>query len=418
MISLYVHIPFCNQKCKYCSFSVIPTDWIAEIDSIIEKYVDILCQEIVFWWKKSQEEVRTLYFGGWTPSRIGLQNLEKIIDCICDNFDVENFEELSLEMNPYPEENVYNIVSSIQKKYNNFPRIRRSFGIQTFDNVVLQESGREYSFPATTEFLRNLKKYKQWNTVYNFDFIAFGKFNLTNKWNQVLRDGKKQDFFENFVKSHFADSFSVYTLELFPGSERFHNLIKNPENKNKIWWKLPFYGNEDDVYEEFSYLKDLVMNYGYRRYEISNFALPWKNSLHNKVYREMWNYLGFGTSASSYLGPEHPLSKFVSKEKNQYGIRFTNTVMLADYLKWNYLDETKTEILSLETSLLDRFFLALRRWEGIEDLTVFVSILEKDWENKILNFEKQGFLKFDWKILKLTDLGMDIFNEIITELIR
>ena len=94
--------------------------------------------------------------------------------------------------------------------------IRRfSIGIQSFDNEVLEESGRQYNFQACVDFLRKLTKVRMDHNIFNFDFIAFGKFNTTRKGDIQLRDPAKLDFFQNFVESGFADSFSLYTLELF-----------------------------------------------------------------------------------------------------------------------------------------------------------------------------------------------------------
>lgn len=99
-------------------------------------------------------ELKTIYFGGGTPLQIGADNLCRIIDTVQEVFDTENLGELGIECNPYPQDQVYDTIRIIQKKYKKFPRIRRSIGIQTFDTQILKESDRLYSFPAITEFLR------------------------------------------------------------------------------------------------------------------------------------------------------------------------------------------------------------------------------------------------------------------------
>lgn len=135
------------------------------------------------------------------------------------------------------------------------------------------------------DFLRGLQVLKTDTTVFNFDFIAFGKRNQSKKGNRYLRNQLALDFFENFVHSGFADSFSLYTLELF------ENQMRKRKNADKLI-SGEYFGTDDDIYEEFTLLKSILLSAGYARYELSNFAHAGKSSIHNRVYREMENYLG------------------------------------------------------------------------------------------------------------------------------
>ncbi len=108
---------------------------------------------------------------------------------------------MSIELNPYPEEEVLNFVQDLNKKYNKISRLRYSFGIQSFDDEVLKITGRAYNFSSIVEFLRALSKYKQENNVFNFDFIAFGKFQVSKNGFKQLRHEFKRDFFQNFLAS-------------------------------------------------------------------------------------------------------------------------------------------------------------------------------------------------------------------------
>jgi oxygen-independent coproporphyrinogen-3 oxidase len=162
MLSLYIHIPFCEKKCGYCSFHVLANDTEGKVSKLIDGYVDAVCEEIRIRGERvmladpngKKGELKTIYFGGGTPLQIGVDNLCRIIDTIQEVFDTENLGELSIECNPYPQDIVYETITTIQKQYKKFPRIRRSFGIQTFDTEVLKESDRMYSFPAIRDFLR------------------------------------------------------------------------------------------------------------------------------------------------------------------------------------------------------------------------------------------------------------------------
>jgi coproporphyrinogen III oxidase-like Fe-S oxidoreductase len=86
---------------------------------------------------------------------------------------MKDFEEFSIECNPYPQDEIYDMIKTLNKRYKNFPRIRFSFGIQSFDNKVLLSTGRESSFPGLVEFIRGLRPLKLDNNIFNLDFIAF-----------------------------------------------------------------------------------------------------------------------------------------------------------------------------------------------------------------------------------------------------
>jgi len=169
-------------------------------------------------------------------------------------FNLEFLEEFSIELNPYPEAEVLDLVKTLSNKLKDFPRVRFSFGIQSFDDKVLAESGRPYSFLQIMEFLRQLREIKQEHNVFNFDFIAFGRFNTTRSGNRQLRDQGKLDFFTSFVNSGFADSFSLYILELFEGSKRYYS----KENLSSKVQGLS--SSDDDIYEEFATLKDILLD--------------------------------------------------------------------------------------------------------------------------------------------------------------
>lgn len=149
----------------------------------------------------------------------------KIIDHIAEVYDLEYLEELSIEINPEPVDEMLDMISTISKRYKNFLRVRFSIGIQSFDNEVLEQSGRKYNFQSCVDFLRKLVPLKMDHNVFNFDFIAFGKFNQTRKGELQLRNPSALEFFQNFAESDFADSFSLYTLELFEGSDRYNQQI-------------------------------------------------------------------------------------------------------------------------------------------------------------------------------------------------
>ncbi len=428
MLSFYIHIPFCKTKCPYCSFQVCPMDQMkAELFDIeIQKYVDSVVSEIKNYSNiLTDKEIKSIYFGWWTPQLIWLENLEKIIDTIIQNFDTENIGELSIEMNSYPKDEVLKIVSAINQKYKSFSRVRFSFGIQSFDNKVLSMSSRDITFPGLVDLFRELQPIKRSNNIFNLDFIAFWKFNESKKGNLQLRNTNVLEFYQNLANTKFVDSYSIYTLELFPGSLRYY---KNNWKLKIDSWKLNQIVNyqssiinstDDDIYEEFSMLKDIILDAWYKRYELSNFSLLWKSSIHNRVYREMWDYIWIWTSAASFVqNPNSDLKKYLWISKDSIALRWTNTVKLAEYDKWNFVDIESIQNLTQKDLLIEEFFLWLRTDSWINDLSKYSTVLVKNIDTKIDSYIKQWFIQQKEKWIQLTDSGMDIYNDIVTELLE
>lgn len=438
MLSLYIHIPFCQTKCKYCSFQVCPADQMKTglFDIEIKKYIDSVISEIQTYSQLLKDkELKSIYFGWGTPQLIWLENLEKIIDAIIQNFDTENLWEFSMEMNPYPKDETIAIVQSLSSKYRMFSRVRFSFGIQSFDNKVLSMSWRDITYPGLVDFFRDLQPIKRSNNIFNLDFIAFGQFNESRKWNFQLWNPNTLDFYERLAESKFVDSYSLYTLELFPGSLWYYQKdiapIKkggkyglgsqehNPIIKDDNDLSGTAYWDDDDIYEEFSILKDILLDRGYRRYEISNFSLLWKSSIHNRAYRDMSDYIGIWTSAASFFqNPNPELMKYLDLPEDTKAVRWTNTVKLADYNNEKYLDWESIQKLTDKDLLIEQFFLWLRTDIWINDLAKYFPVLVKDIEQRIESYTKQWFIEYKENGIRLTDSGMDIYNDIVTELLE
>lgn len=384
-------------------------------DQVLD-YLNHLDAEMAFYaLKLTDKTIKTLYIGGGTPNLIGADNLIKIIEQAESYFDMENLAELSFEFNPYPQEEIYEIITKIQSRFGKkYPRIRFSFGIQSFDNEVLTLSGRKTLFLGLVDFLRGLQPLKTDSTVFNFDFIAFGKRNTTKKGNRQLRNQNSLAFFQDFVNSHFADSFSLYTLELF------ENQLWKKKNEKLISGE--YFGSDEDIYEEFSLLKDIIQDAWYGRYELSNFALASKSSIHNRVYREMEDYLGLWLNSASFLtkkslNPE-VLSAFWISDFDAKALRFKNTISFEQYAQGQYLDPKSFEPVSEQDYLIESFFLGLRTDRWVSNIADFASILVPNYLDKITIYEQQGFILFDEETgkLRLTDAGMDVFNAIITDI--
>jgi coproporphyrinogen III oxidase-like Fe-S oxidoreductase len=151
-------------------------------------------------------------------------------------------------------------------------------------------SKRAYTFKQLKEFFQQLSLQKSPSVRYNLDLIAFGKLLDGIPWGQ-----EQVERFESLLEQKLFDSISLYTLELFPGSDWYHQSHHTSKAVQKV------YGNDDMIFDEFLWLRNCIYTYGYTRQELSNFALPHQGSLHNDVYWSMHSYLGLGINASSYL---------------------------------------------------------------------------------------------------------------------
>lgn len=223
MLSLYLHIPFCKHKCKYCSFFVMPTNELAK-EKLQEQQSNYLAhmQAQITAWKEllPNEQLRTLYIGGGTPLQLGKERLKALIDHTLVTRGSEVLEELTIEWNPDPAQEVITAIKELGEAYPQLYRLRHSIGIQSFDDEVLKASKRNYTFAQVQEFLRSLKDIKQPHRCYNLDFIAFGMEQSAKQgeW----RDDDKRAFFQRIAKSGVFDSFSVYSLEHSQGSDWYH----------------------------------------------------------------------------------------------------------------------------------------------------------------------------------------------------
>ncbi len=420
MLSLYIHIPFCVKNCPYCSFSVVQNP-----DArMIQIYLENLHNEIEEWWKVFWKvEIRTIYFGWGTPNLIWVEEVKKLVNHCEQVFDCENVGELSFECNPFPQDQIYEFVLDLQKSFRKYPRVRFSFWIQSLDNWVLGNTWRPYTFPGMVDFLRWLRNLKMENSVYNFDFMAFGVFNQTKKWDLQLWTPSALEFFHDFVNSWFADSFSLYMLELFEHQKWKKELGWNStvNDKSELFW------SEDEIYEEFDILKNIIQEWWYKRYEISNFAAVGKSSIHNRVYREMEDYLWLWLSASSFINGKSQYFWCVIEKLKEVDsllwlqwqwVRWTNTPYFPKYI-WNEkLQKSEIKPLLERDYLIESFFLWLRTDRWINNISKFESVLVNDYLEKIKLYKENDFFELCENRIVLTDKWMDCYNGIITELLN
>lgn len=355
--SAYIHIPFCKSKCKYCSFVSFNRP------ELITGYIFALLKDISDNYKG--EELKTLYFGGGTPSLIPIELLKKVIN----KFKLTENAEVTLELNPDDATQEY--LAGLKQIGIN----RLSIGSQTFDDEILKLIGRRHNSAQIVEAI-SMAKNAGFNNI-SVDFI----YGLPT---QTLE--KLSSDLEKFLELGIQH-ISTYGLKI--EAESFWG--KNPPN-------VPDDDIQADMYELIN--QKLEQN-GFFRYEVSNFAQKGFESRHNLNYWDNNEYYGFGVAAHGYLD----------------GARYSNFTTLEEYLEKTSTHEIG-HILSEEEKLEEEIFLGFRKTEGI-DCERIKEKFNIDFETKYSHILKKysDFIERTEKGFKLNLKGILVSNIILSEFI-
>ena len=269
MTGIYIHIPFCKSKCAYCNFFSLASE------SKINDYVEALKKEIVL--RKNYlggEMVKTIYFGGGTPSLLSVKNIEEILELLNKNYEIIPNPEITLEINPDTIDREK--MSSLKKIGVN----RMSVGIQSFDDDDLRYLGRRHDSRHAMQVLEDLK-HTDFEKI-TLDLI-YGMPTLTEeKWNKNL------DIFFSTGITHL----SAYALTVEPKTILGQRIEKGELQSV----------SEEETILHYNILVERTKENGFEHYEISNFAKEGFRSQHNSIYWRDEKYLGLGPSAHSYDG--------------------------------------------------------------------------------------------------------------------
>ena len=269
MAGIYIHIPFCKSKCAYCNFFSLASE------SKINDYVEALKKEIVL--RKNYlggETVKTIYFGGGTPSLLSVKNIEEILELLNKNYEIVSSPEITLEINPDTIDREK--MSSLKKIGVN----RMSVGIQSFDDDDLRYLGRRHDSRHAMQVLEDLK-HTDFEKI-TLDLI-YGMPTLTEeKWNKNL------DIFFSTGITHL----SAYALTVEPKTILGQRIEKGELQSV----------SEEETILHYNILVERTKENGFEHYEISNFAKEGFRSQHNSIYWRDEKYLGLGPSAHSYDG--------------------------------------------------------------------------------------------------------------------
>lgn len=371
-ISLYIHIPFCAQKCLYCDFPSF-----ARKDHLRKAYIEALNKEIISLREKHNNlEINTIFIGGGTPSVLEADELECLLKEVA-KLNMAKYIEYSMECNPG---NLTEEKLEVMKKYG---VNRISMGLQAKQDNLLKGLGRIHNYKTFKEnFL--LAKKVGFNNI-NVD-LMFGLPNQRlNEWEETLRE----------IISLEPAHISAYSLIIEEGTA-FYNLYEN----DKL--KLP---TEEEERKMYHLAKKILEENGFNQYEISNYAKERKECRHNLAYWNMDNWIGVGSAAASYIN----------------GKRIKNISSVEEYINSiNEKGEVVEEIInnSKNDNMEEFMFMGLRKINGIDEneFKKRFSMNINDVYGEILNkYIDEGLLIRESGRIFLSEKGIEISNVIMAD---
>ncbi len=369
MAGIYVHIPFCKSKCRYCDFASFPDKL-----CFAESYMACVYREMAMRKEELKNyEFDTLYIGGGTPSVIDENYIAMLVVAAKKNFNLSKNAEITIEMNP-------GTVSA--KKIETYLRCginRFSVGLQTAVDSQLLELGRIHTLK---EFLLCAKLLKGRN--FSVD-VMIG-----------LKDQTVSDIEKTIETAAYsgAKHISMYALSPEDGTPIYTDYLNG---------ELP---DSDEVAEMYSAGVKKLKELGFDRYEVSNFCKKGFESRHNLNYWRRGDYIGFGVAASSCMN----------------NVRCTNTFDLDEYFKCilsNHLAVKDREEVDLDGQEEEFIMLAMRTARGI-DLKEYEKLFGKNFlENYAAAIRKVGtYIEVNEDFLKIKDEYLFVQNSIIVEFLR
>ncbi|HCF34985.1 MAG TPA: oxygen-independent coproporphyrinogen III oxidase [Clostridiales bacterium] len=378
-LGIYIHIPFCKQKCYYCDFVSYSNKC-----SEVKEYIESLKKEIEEF-DFSNYKVTSIYIGGGTPSYIDsiyiveiLSELKEKLKCNLIEFkDIE----ITIEVNPGTVDT---------KKLNDYKKLginRLSIGLQSTKNDILKKIGRIHTYQ---EFLEIYKLARE---------TGFKNINIDLMIGiPGQKIGNLKNTLQDIIKLE-PEHISVYSL-IIEENTPIEKMLENGEIK------LP---DEDLERNMYWYVKNTLELNGYNHYEISNFAKLGKESRHNLNCWNQEEYIGFGVAAHSYLN----------------GIRFSNTINVEEYIQHieNNRKEENIQIeenQSLEDKKNEFMMLGFRKIQGVD----IARFKEKFIDNPIFLYREilnklveEGLIEVDLNHIKLTNKGIDLANLVFEEFV-
>lgn len=370
-LCVYIHIPFCVSKCKYCDFLSGPCD-----DAAKAAYVDTLVREICQSAKDfSDYKVDTIFVGGGTPSILEASQMQRILGAVRDNYNLERYVECTIECNPG---------TMTERKADAWLEAgvnRLSFGLQSANNNELKALGRIHTVEEFVDSYLMARNAGFMNI--NVDLMNALPYQTLDSFSGTLRS----------VAGLSPEHLSVYSLIVEENTPLYDWVYAGNEDA------LPTEEAEREMYYD---TKKILAEYGYERYEISNYAKKGYECRHNLGYWERKNYVGFGLGAASLVG----------------NVRYNNLSDMEEYMKCLGSKKENREVLSKADEMAEFMFLGLRKIAGIRKDKFYDTFGTKygDVYGEVTKeLVTKGLIYEDEDSVRLTELGIDVSNVVLAE---
>ena len=373
-LELYLHIPFCVSKCKYCDFLSAPSG-----EEQRQIYVERLCRKIRYWSDVIHNygyEIVSIFVGGGTPSILTEAQITQVFEAVHKSFPIREDAEITLEMNPGTD------VKDKLPVYRELGINRLSMGLQSADNEELKCLGRIHTY-------EDFRQVYQWAreagfTNINVDLMSAIPGQTLESYEDTLR--KVAD-----LEPEHISAYSLIIEEGTPFYERY--------GEGRHAEELP---DEDIERQMYVRTGEILEDYGYHRYEISNYAKDGYECRHNLGYWDRKEYLGLGAGASSLMDhirwkePDHigPSTGLVLEERE-------------DFTRLRRKDEME-----------EFMFLGLRKINGVSEYDFYKSFrvsMDEIYKESIENLIKEGLLVREENRIRLTDRGIDLSNYALSQ---
>lgn len=367
MKGLYIHIPFCRQKCKYCDFTSF-----TNMEGMFSEYISALTEEME---EYRAEKVNSVFIGGGTPTALPSGELKKLLQTVFKKFDISADCEFTVEANPgtIDEEKIKVLLDGGVN--------RISVGVQSFNDNELKKIGRIHDSKMA------------YNTICQLSELGFSNINIDLM--TALPSQTKASLSDtiNTALSLPITHISAYSLIIEDGTP-----LEREYSKGMLI--LP---NEDEDREMYADTVTALQNNGFHQYEISNFAKNGFECRHNKKYWQCEEYIGLGVAAHSYID----------------GKRFYNTSDLSEYIGGKM--HTGDELYLTERDKIGEFMImGLRMNVGISEaefLKRFRKCIDDVYSRELEKFVSSGLLIRENGTIRFTDRGRDISNTVLCEFV-
>lgn len=377
-LGLYLHIPFCVRKCAYCDFLSFPAE-----EEVRKRYVNCLIEEIRQFDLAEDYVAATIFFGGGTPSLLEGSEIRRIMNTIRERFsDIREDAEITIECNPGT------LTEEKLLIYKEAGINRLSLGLQSADEMELKLLGRIHTYEQFEENFYLARKAGFANI--NVDLMSALPGQSIENYRKTLQKVCK-------IAPEHISAYSLIIEQGTPFAERYGQDAAKRETGEKPQY-LPSEEEERRMYED---TETILSDYGFHRYEISNYAKEGYACRHNIGYWKRVDYAGFGLGASALQNP----------------LRYKNTEDLQEYLNHDF---SKKELLVLtkDNQIEETMFLGLRMTEGIS-----LSKFEKQfgcplpvvYRREIDRLTEGGMLRIENDRIFLTEKGMDVSNYVLSE---